>query len=806
MISLKKHVVLFLTCQLILSSLALAGDAFDVGCTDGLLRISRFPDAQEWASLQPTMTAELAKGESESMQVVFRAREEVEITDLDVTFEALRHEETGAVLPASPEPICMVAYLNPTDESNSKRWPAPKHNPDVPDPLRPVPRTLHLNKGEALTLWVTVTIPREATAGLYRSRLAVKSRSFDLSVPAQVHVWDVALPANTNVQTQLFSLSLAAIAHYAAVESPRAVSPAWADVIERCVNLHRNYRISPARAALLGVGGVLKVPGKVGWAGHFDGHSTSHVISLPEALVDLPEYTMMSWIRATPGDERERQLVWTAWRSGEGFKVLFDSQQGVSIYARRKKPEKWSSRASAPMTAGQWHHVALVCTTESMELFIDGDRGCRISSPPNPMLRKVVILGSYPYMNSRLYNGDQDEFRVFDRALDKAAIKDEMERTAGESQAVVQEPFDDLPKGIGSVYTEAGEEVMKAWFQFWRSEGLHLGNVTAPGAYKYNRVDFRTADAFFSRYYPYLQENGWLPYTYTRMPVDESMTGRGYKVNASYGRWLGEHYPGVNRHHTIGDHIEDKKLEQIKNYAGCLDIWDFTPGVWKHRGCKAVEWLDQRRAEHGERFSWYLTRSSPVARGRLIHPIGLRGFFWQMRKHDVTMLNHWNITIWSRPHGLDQWRRNLRWCDNERCYHFHATTAAGVASATFWWPSENGPLPSMRWAAIRDGIEDFDLCSLVLEGAANADKADAAISELSEVVERVRKAQLRFIGLAGFSTDFGGPENFRGLRRKIGRVAVRLGKGGFLSQEDALPSPPKTMPWRRFVEAGEPVP
>ena len=88
-------------------------------------------------------------------------------------------------------------------------------------------------------------------------------------------------------------------------------------------------------------------------------------------------------------------------------------------------------------------------------------------------------------------------------------------------------------------------------------------------------------------------------------------------------------YPDVNRHHTIGDSIEDQRLDALKEYAGAIDIWDFTPGVWRRRGRKAVEWLEGRRVEHGERVSWYLTRSSPVSRGKVIHPLGLRGFFWQ---------------------------------------------------------------------------------------------------------------------------------------------------------------------------------
>ena len=111
---------------------------------------------------------------------------------------------------------------------------------------------------------------------------------------------------------------------------------------------------------------------------------------------------------------------------------------------------------------------------------------------------------------------------------------------------------------------EEGAALLEAWWQFWRSEGLHLGNLHAYGADKWSSTDFRTAKAFFDRFCPWLDERGHLPYTYTRLPADETvLPSIRCDVNIAYGRWLGEHYPKLNRHQTFGDHPGAKNVHDI---------------------------------------------------------------------------------------------------------------------------------------------------------------------------------------------------------------------------------------------------
>ena len=789
-------------CVALSSNQVRAAQDFDVRAADSLWKIPRYPSDELWEPLQPSLSLTLARGESESGQVALQARQDMELMDLKAELTPLRHTTTDQPLLASREPIYMVAYLNPLKPNpEDGMWPAVPPLLDQPDPLVPVPDRVGLKAGETLTLWVTIIAPRDTEPGRYAGELQITWRGLakPVSVPVEAEVWNVTLPTNTQIQTQLFSLNLGQVAQYAGVV-PRADNPAWMKVVERCVDLFRHYRISPGQAAFLGLGSQpLPVPGRCGHAGRFDGHVTQFQVSLPEGLPDASEFTVMGWVRPQEGDARS-QFVWSSWQQGQGFRLEYREGQHIVWYQRRQEPTAWQGQMEASLPAGQWGHIAVVRSGDTTRLYVDGEPQAEMASSPKPILYSTLLLGTYPYMNSSLFNGDLDEFRVFDRVLDQETIHREMEGPAEESEAIVKESFENLPPGSFSVYTDEGAELLQAWWQFWRSEGLHLGNVTAPGAYKYNRMDFRTTEAFFSRIYPWLQEREWLPYTYTRMPVDEALTGRGWEVNTSYGQWLGEHFPDLNRHHTIGDAIEDKALEELKQYAGAIDIWDFTPGMWQHRGHQAMAYLDQRRAEHGDRIAWYLTRSSPVSRSSApLQPLDLRGFFWQMMKFDVRMVNHWAVNVWDYPSGKHA-QRDLQWFEAERCYKFRPSTAAGVASATFLWPSPGGPLPSIRWATLRDGIEDFDLWFLVRQGGEEARKQGVAIAELDEVLTWVGNAPLRFVGLLGFSTEFGRLEQFLHHRAQMARVAVRLDEAGLLPKPETIPNPPGKQPWRWFIE------
>ena len=775
--------------------------SFDVRTADALWKIPRYPTSETWTGLPGGLNFSLARGERESGQVAVRAREAVAIRELRVALSPLRHSDGVSALPTSPEPVYMVAYVNPLDDGDAA-WPNEPPTVDQPDPLRPVPQAVSLDAGETLTFWMTVTAPQNAVAGTYVGCLQVvwRGQGEPIRVPVRAHVWDFALPANTKVQTQLFSASLQQVAQYAHVEQD-ARSPRWTALIERCVDLYRRYRISPAKAELCGIGHHSEpVDGKVGRAYRFDGYVSSWRIDLPEELTLATEVTLMGWVKPDPADRRQ-QLVWASWARGEGTILRYDGEKRRVVMDWRHREPRQGCQLVAPIDPGEWHHIAMVFSAARAQLLVDGVLAAERANAPKPKLMSHVFFGTYAYRNSQLYRGEVDEFRSFDRALTADEIRAQM--SAGKSTgATVAESFEAEPDGY-SPYTEEGAALLEAWWELWRSEGLHLGNLHAYGADKWSSTDFRTAEAFFDRFYPWLDARGYLPYTYTRLPADETvLPSIRCDVNIGYGRWLGEHYPKLNRHQTFGDHAQDKHLDRLRAFIDVVDIWDITPRLTLDFALRTQAYLEERQ-RLGDRVSWYFNRVGPISRkGEAIQPLGQRGFFWQMARHGVSMVNHWGINVWDPPSGKHS-RKDLQWFGEERCYRLRRTTGAGVASATFWWPSEAGPLPSIRWTAIRDGIEDYDTLWLISEGAKRAVKQGIEIPELGEALEVTKNVRLGWVGLYGVSTDFGGPDAFRQARARMGRVAERLQKAGLLPASGRRPDPPLTRPWRWLVDMKE---
>lgn len=770
-----------------------AGQFFDVRTADALWKIPRHPPKELWSRLPRSLALSLARGENESWQVAIRAAEAVAIRELHVVLSPLRHSDGATVLPASPEPIYMVAYVNPLGNGDAA-WPNEPPTIDQPDPLRPVPEALSLDAGETLAFWVTVTAPRNAVAGTYVGCLQVEWRGQGepIRVPVRANVWDFALPANTKVQTQLFSTYVQQVAQYAHVEQD-ARNPRWTALIERCVDLYRHYRISPAKAELCGTGHHPEpVAGKFGQAYRFDGYASSWRIDLPEVLTRVTEVTLMGWVKPSPSDRRQ-QLVWASWTQGEGTILRYDGEKRRVVMDWRHKKPKQGCQLLAPINPGEWHHIAMVFSAAGAQLLIDGAVVAERAPAPRPKLMSHMFLGTYRYRSSQLFQGKLDEFRAFDRALTADQIRAHMS-TNRVGVATVAEPFETAPSGY-SPYNEEGAALLKAWWQFWRSEGLHLGNLHAYGADKWSSMDFRTAEAFLDRFYPWLDARGYLPYTYTRLPADETvLPSIRCDVNIAYGRWLGEHYPKINRHQTFGDHAQDKHLDRLRAFIGVVDIWDITPRLTLDFAVRTQAYLEERQ-RLGDRVSWYFNRVGPISRkGEAIQPLGQRGFFWQMAKYGVSMVNHWNVNVWDPPSGKHS-RKDLQWLDEERRYKFRRTTGAGVASATFWWPSAAGPLPSIRWAAIRDGIEDYDTLWLISRGAQRAKKQGLDVPELEAAIAAIRATRLGWVGLWGVSTDFGGPEAFREIRARMGRVAERLQKAGLLPAHELRPDPPSVRPW-----------
>lgn len=177
--------VVLLSCWLLSADSASAAQ-FEIWAADPLVKI--FHDSVPLEGFGAT--AEVARGEHASLQVVVRA---------DVPLEGLRAEVTdfslcgNSSIRLKSRPPRFVGYVpvdlpiqSPPKDSLCK-LPA-----EFPDPLLEV-ESVAVKAGAAQPIWITVPIPEESTPGVYEAKLKVTANDGEEKVsaelPLQIHVF-----------------------------------------------------------------------------------------------------------------------------------------------------------------------------------------------------------------------------------------------------------------------------------------------------------------------------------------------------------------------------------------------------------------------------------------------------------------------------------------------------------------------------------------------------------------------------------------------------------------------------------------
>lgn len=164
---------------------------------------------------RPALEVELAcaRGEYEPAQIVVRAERDLEEVAVEVS--PLRHEESGAELPAGTIAWNFVGSI-PLERNTPGTPPerlvrrAPCRVPDVllPDRTLPVPA------GSSQPVWLTAWVPRDAAPGVYRGAVTVRAGGEARSLPLRLRVWPFDLPEERHIfATNWFSTSTIARAH-----------------------------------------------------------------------------------------------------------------------------------------------------------------------------------------------------------------------------------------------------------------------------------------------------------------------------------------------------------------------------------------------------------------------------------------------------------------------------------------------------------------------------------------------------------------------------------------------------------------
>ncbi len=658
------------------------------------------PDALPPEARGEAVRVRLARRETEAAPLVLRP--EAPVHGLRITAPALAGPG-GARLGDDHVEVLRVGTVlieHPTDAAGA---PGP-----WPDPLLPLTEPVDLPADRAQAFWIRVTAPAGQPAGTYRGAIRLAAVGATATVPLEVTVWDFDLPAETTLTTA-FGFSAAEVFRYQrlATEADRR------KVLDLYLEDFAKHRVSPYDPAPLDPFRVtwpkvrpphapaddwenLRIVGNEVHAGEgacvlFDDRPDENVTLGYGPFVAIPPrgFVVRLWFRtALPhqtiqfscnhydadhhwlsGKNLDLKLAGTGrWQSWEGRIDAFPpAARFVRFFAR---PTPWTEHGEGIGLA--WlDDVSVEDAATGEELVAGGDfEPVRRTEPvASPDALRVVF-----------------DFDAWDRAMAKAIDQDHFNS--------FRVPVPGL--GGGSFF-DAVEPNLLGFGPDTPEYPLLLGSY-AKGLQDH------------------LAQRGWLDRAYVYF-FDEPGPEQYDVVRERFGR-LQAAAPGLARMLT----------EQVEpGLVGAPDIWCcLTPEYDADR-------IEARRAT-GERFWWYVCTApkAPYAGLFIDHAAPeMRLWAWQtwQRRLDgllVWQTNYWNSTAaYPDPrHPQDPYEDPMSWTSG-----YGAAPGEhhpwGNGDGRFLYPPPacfdpahegpvlEGPVDSIRWEHLRDGIEDHEYLAML---------------------------------------------------------------------------------------------
>jgi len=294
--------------------------------------------------------------------------------------------------------------------------------------------------------------------------------------------------------------------------------------------------------------------------------------------------------------------------------------------------------------------------------------------------------------------------------------------------------------------------------------------------FKEDTAHYKAAfSAYCCQVQEHLRDKGWLDEAYVYW-FDEPAP-KDYEFVMNGFRKLKDAAPDINRMLT----------EQVEpNLVGGPDIWCPVSNNYNHEAA-------EKRREQGEKFWWYVCTGpkAPYCTLFIDHPgTELRIWLWQTWQRKIDGILVWQTNYWTSPtaypdaehpqnpyedpmgwrSGYDTPKGEKRpWGNGDGRFIYPPEAAADAHPAE---PVLEGPVDSIRWEMLRDGIEDYEYLA-ILRTLLNAKKDELTreqhkdFSALLEVPEDITK------DMTTFTRD---PAPIEAQRDRVAQAIVRLSK------------------------------
>ncbi len=689
------------------------------------------------------MRISAARNEAEAAQVVVRPAQALR------AFTARASALVGpggATIPAERVEVLKVRYVPvamPTDATGvAASW---------PDPLPPLKAPVTLEAGKNQPLWVRVTVPRDAPAGEYTGTIRLAAQGFGREVPLRVRVYGFELPDRMTCTTS-FGFSPGTVWQYQRV--PDAAQKR--EVLDRYWRNFSAHHISPYDLAPMD---PLRVtwPGTGAWSGGLRDTETRHGGQSSLLVVDDSPNAQAAANYDVPIPIPPQGLRLAFW-----YKTREAGQPTIVTLQHSDAGGQWMSGRNNDLRIegnGEWQRFEQTVTS-----FPEGAASVRLALWAALWADDGSPMGTVWYDDVSLQDAGTGEELVKGGDFEPVppeALKPTFDWTAWD--AAMTRAMDEYHFNSFSAYVPGlGGGTFHS-----RVEPSLLGFGEDTEEYK------SALRAYLQALEAHLREKGWLDEAYVYW-FDEP-DPKDYEFVMNGFRKLKEYAPGLRR--MLTEQVEPELIDG--------------PNVW----CPVTPAYDHEKAEArrkaGDVFWWYICTGpkAPYCTLFIDHPgTELRVWLWQTWQRRVEGVLVWQTNYWTSSCAYPDPGTPQNPYEDPMGWVSGYSTPAGVrqpwgnGDGRFIYPPEaaadaqqeetvlDGPVDSIRWEMLRDGIEDYEYLAM-LERLLKA-KGDALAAGERKAYAALLEVPASITGdMTTFTTD---PAPIETRRDELARALEKL--------------------------------
>jgi len=183
------------------------------------------------------------------------------------------------------------------------------------------------------------------------------------------------------------------------------------------------------------LGGAAWTSGKLAGGLNLDGSNDS--VQLPALNLNSNTVTLAAWVNRDSQKDWAGILFSRAGNTTAGLNLSTNNQLGYHW-----NDQEWSFDSGLVVPENEWAHVALVVEPHQATLYVNGQSATNTTNHAIEQFNGVTYLGRDPGQSARYFDGQIDDARIYNRALDAGEIATLADHRTATVDISVNAPFD----------------------------------------------------------------------------------------------------------------------------------------------------------------------------------------------------------------------------------------------------------------------------------------------------------------------------------------------------------------------------